>query len=114
MITDATTLNNSGDNICVGDGDRFQRHLAIVNQNGIARRHVARQAKVSCRDRVCVAGDISGCDGEFGALLQQCRPLCKGAQSNLGSLQIDEDPNTATCGISCSPNVLVDHLVIGV
>src|SRR5450759_1951835 len=83
-------LHHQGDDVGVRDLDGPQRHLAVIDQQPIARLDVARKPLVGRRHTVLATEDVIDGDGEAFAVDQRDRAIGESAGADLGALQVDQ------------------------
>ena len=94
--------------------DHLEADLAVVDQQRVARLHVAGQALVRRPALVDVADHVAGGDREGGALLELHRPVAEGLQPDLRALQVGEDADRVAGVVGGLTHQAVDRLVVGV
>ena len=103
-----------GDDVGGGHLDRLQGHLAVVDQQHVARADVTGQPLVRRADPVLVAEDVVHGHDEPGAVLEPDRAVGEPAGADLGTLQVDQDADGVTGLLAGRAHVPVDGLVVGV
>ena len=94
--------------------DRAQHDLAVVDEQEVTGGHVAGQAGIRRPDDAVVALDLAGRDREALAGAQRHGAGGEAPGPDLRALQVDEDADGASRGVTRGPDVPVDLLVHGV
>ncbi len=86
-------------------------HLAVVDQQGVARLHVLRKALEGRADEVLRAEHVLGGDREDVALGELVGPVGEAAEADLRPLQVDQHGDRAAGVVGGAPHLAVDALV---
>jgi hypothetical protein len=95
VVRHHATHQDAGSYAAAACGHHLQDDAAVIDEYLVTRGNVGRQAGIGGRRLAGVAGNIVGGDGEFLAGAQHGRPGGEGPQADLGSLQVDKDPDAA-------------------
>lgn len=114
VVADLTADDRLGEHVGVGDLDRAEHDLAVVDEQDVAGSHVSGQPVVGGPDDRVVAVDRAGRDGEALAGAQRDRTAGEATGADLGALEVDEDADGSAGRVAGGADVAVDLLVHGV
>jgi hypothetical protein len=107
------SAQNPGPDALVPGGQHFEHHPAVIDQYAVTGHDVIGQARIRDGDLLAVPGHGLAGDGELTARLQPDGTGGEGAETDLGSLQVDEHADTASGLVRDGPHGLVRLQVAG-
>ena len=108
VVRNSTTLENHRAHHGAFNRDSTQAHASIVNQDEVPSFYIASQARVGRRSNIASSHHIIGGDNEGISLAKQDRAFGKGAQTDLGTLKVDQNAHTAP-GFCCRVTNSLDN-----
>ena len=113
VVGDVAGHLDLGDDVRVRNGHDTHRNIAVVDEEAVPGTAVSRQSLESRRDALDGAQDVVRGDGELITLVEHdLLVVHKGAQADLGALQVDEDRHGIPRGCGGVPHASNDVLLV--